>query len=481
MSEDTENKIDEPSKDLYSLLLQDQEELRELTIQLTTLSSEVRTLKKLDNNNDNAQVLEEKKEAMKNVKQLTQELQESIEITKTSIRLLQPLVPPTTTTAIPSATTKISDSNSTSYTAATPSTYDNQIPASTSTTDSIPESFTSDTAPMTTTSTPDAAPMTTTTTPDAAPMTTSRTGKLPTDLPKFIPGVTEIHTFFKLTEAKLRSHNTPFNDWYRALGKQTSDDTTLLWVNDNILVQKPHWELAKQLFYQEFSTLGNNVRESRDRLIHLKQGKLSCAEFFRKLEILAAQAQQDIDDPFFLDHLRRVRLNSSIMKQLALRSGSNVHAMNFLQLKRESIYIESILDQFSSTSTSTSKPCHSCGSHEHRRSECPYRDAICSKCGKQGHISDVCKSSKTPENPSATQKDAKTIPKKDITCYKCGEDGHYASNCPNDTHSSKTAPKVLAVRTVPEGSAIRTPNPSGLPPITEDELAELYDQRFRME
>ena len=48
--------------------------------------------------------------------------------------------------------------------------------------------------------------------------TTSKT-TLPVDLPKWTAKM-NMQSFFKLTEAKLRAHKIPINDWYRAFGVQ---------------------------------------------------------------------------------------------------------------------------------------------------------------------------------------------------------------------------------------------------------------------
>ena len=37
-------------------------------------------------------------------------------------------------------------------------------------------------------------------------------------------------------------------------------------------------------------------------------------------------------------------------------------------------------------------PCHSCGKTNHKRSECYFKDTICRRCSKKGHIKAICKS-----------------------------------------------------------------------------------------
>ena len=286
--------------------------------------------------------------------------------------------------------------------------------------------------------------------PCSSPATT-RSGKLPTDLPKFIPGETELETFFKVTEAKLRSHSTPVADWYKALGKQANDDITLLWVNEHILTKEPDWDAAKKIFTKEFATLGDNVSRSRDQLLSLHQGKLSSAKFFRQVEQLAAITNQNKDDPFFLDYLRRVRMNPKVIKQISLRLGVDAYKLNFAQLKQEAIYIESIFDQYNGRSTTDNdaeSSCRSCGGNHHRKN-CPHKRSKCDKCGKQGHIATAC------QQPDEVKKEIS-----DVECFKCGHKGHYANDpvCPKFTvkKSDEQAADASTIRMVrkPEESEV---------------------------
>jgi hypothetical protein len=46
-------------------------------------------------------------------------------------------------------------------------------------------------------------------------------------------------------------------------------------------------------------------------------------------------------------------------------------------------------------STTSKNKCFFCGNSYHPRHKCPARDVECNKCGKKGHFSKVCLSSKS--------------------------------------------------------------------------------------
>ena len=48
-----------------------------------------------------------------------------------------------------------------------------------------------------------------------------------------------------------------------------------------------------------------------------------------------------------------------------------------------------------------SKPCSGCGG-KHWKSKCPFKDSVCHKCGKKGHLKKVCFSKTTAVKPKAT-------------------------------------------------------------------------------
>ena len=49
----------------------------------------------------------------------------------------------------------------------------------------------------------------------------------------------------------------------------------------------------------------------------------------------------------------------------------------------------------------SSKPCSGCGG-KHWKCKCPFKDSICHKCGKKGHLKKVCFSKTNAVKPKAT-------------------------------------------------------------------------------
>ncbi len=61
------------------------------------------------------------------------------------------------------------------------------------------------------------------------------------------------------------------------------------------------------------------------------------------------------------------------------------------------------------TSTSTPKPCLSCGKTNHPRDKCFYRNVTCRSCNIQGHIEKVCRQKKDKNVNSISSKPLKTV------------------------------------------------------------------------
>ncbi len=57
----------------------------------------------------------------------------------------------------------------------------------------------------------------------------------------------------------------------------------------------------------------------------------------------------------------------------------------------------------------THRSCYFCGNTYHQRNVCPARDLYCRACGKQGHFSKVCKSSKRPASKPSHQPTAASL------------------------------------------------------------------------
>ena len=46
------------------------------------------------------------------------------------------------------------------------------------------------------------------------------------------------------------------------------------------------------------------------------------------------------------------------------------------------------------SSAKARKPCYRCGKGFHKESECHYKDIVCNKCKKKGHLAKVCHNKK---------------------------------------------------------------------------------------
>ena len=128
------------------------------------------------------------------------------------------------------------------------------------------------------------------------------------------------------------------------------------------------------------------------------------AEYVAELRRLATHCQFDN----YLDEALRDRLVCGICQnrilseaELSLKKAIELsQAFKAAQKNTKEIQVpeSEVVQQVSNSNMprqSPKKPCHHCGKGFHNPSECHYKDFVCKKCKKRGHLARVCHSKKT--------------------------------------------------------------------------------------
>jgi hypothetical protein len=274
---------------------------------------------------------------------------------------------------------------------------------------------------------------------------------IPSNLPKFVDGTTDVLTFLREIESRLNGYNTRKEDYPKALTASTSG-STLFWVDENIIIPGLSWEQAKQAFIKEFTTRSSRTQYRRD-LTQLKQGDGSCATFFRKIEQLAPAANQNLNEGFFLMSILEDKLKPHIAEKVQEHLLDELDGLTYARLKETACSLDAISTRKLARKTrAADAKCgfKGCQSTVHKSQECPKRSKKCTGCGNHGHLLHECRKTAGGKNlPSAQEKTPRS--KKDlsqVTCHKCQDKGHYANKCPGtvkqETSGNKT--KIAAVR-----------------------------------
>jgi len=301
---------------------------------------------------------------------------------------------------------------------------------------------------------------------------------------------TDMHRFFEINEAKLISHGTPVESWYKMFGKTTKDDV-LMWVKTNILTASPtlSWAEAKEKFQAEYAT-DDYAFKCRDKMLELTPGSRTATAFLREIESLSVGAQQNLDEPFFKHVLIHKRLPKKLRTALSVKMGKKISSITFAELKLEVAYLDHVdLTNFSpaekSSSTTTAGKS---GGDQHSP---PHN---CTKCqrGNTGHTTAECRTHPDPslvaERKAAAKvkADSSAERKKNVVCTRCSQKGHYAneSTCPglpgSSVNVSAISKKVLALKA--QHASKQDDTKETLPEFTEDDIAQaLFDMHSRAE
>jgi hypothetical protein len=264
----------------------------------------------------------------------------------------------------------------------------------------------------------------------------SRTGKLPSDLPVFVPDETNLERFFGILEAKLRSHSTPPKDWHKALGKATTD-AALIWVSQNILKPQLQWEQAKIAFSKEFGTEAI-VSKNRDKLMDLRQEGKSCGTFLREVEQLAQGADQSVNDQYFLSFLRRRQLDAHISRAVTLHLGQEVNKLTFKKLKTAALFVECALSSRSGNEGQRKKN----GDGRKNNEKDDRRNKDVRKNKEKGKAEKDFGTDNIDDKKETRIKKEQHNRLSDVKCFRCGQKGHYANTCTAEKKEN------LAVRTI---------------------------------
>ena len=273
---------------------------------------------------------------------------------------------------------------------------------------------------------------------------------------KFVAEETDLSNFYETLEAKLLAHSTPKSQWYKMLGKVTSD-VCLRWVKVHILQKDPAptWEEAKNLFSAEY-TPQNYPYLCRTKLLSERQGNALGSLYMRRIEQLALGAGQVLDEKFFLHTILHTQLNKTYLAALAANMGEDMDTADFSALKAKiafldgqdlSHYRQNVTEGKTTTTTRNTS------------TTTPKRDR-CKICRRTTHTTEECtknSANTTPDTNSAgsSSSSSRTPPARSnahITCFTCQNKGHYAGDpsCPGKLDASKLdvkeIRKIMALR-----------------------------------
>ena len=79
-----------------------------------------------------------------------------------------------------------------------------------------------------------------------------------------------------------------------------------------------------------------------------------------------------------------------------------IYLFNFKVSQLQLLHLRKIKNPYLYQQPKMQVKCCFCGNCCHPRLKCPARDAVCNKCGRQGHFSKVCKSPKSVNNSTGT-------------------------------------------------------------------------------